>query len=151
VQAPDQIIAVIVLVNNLLSDDQRRPEFGLFGSETHHGADISLAREIEAGRRYADYRHAYTAELDAFDDNGGITCKPRAHNSWLRTMTCRRAHNSWLRMMTCSCPRVACSGRKPRPREETTAWKRQYPENTKEIRGHPSAKQEFGAIRPGKF
>ena len=75
-QAPDQIIAVIVLVNNLLSDDQRRPEFGLFGSETHHGADISLAREIEAGRRYADYRHAYTAELDAFDDNGGITCKP---------------------------------------------------------------------------
>ena len=48
VQAPDQIIAVVVLVNNLLSDDQWRPEFGLFGSEMHDGTDIGQAREIEA-------------------------------------------------------------------------------------------------------
>lgn len=67
---------MVVLVYNLLSDYQRSPEFGLFGSEMHDGTDIGQAREIEAGRRYADYRHACTAELDAFADNGRITSKP---------------------------------------------------------------------------
>ena len=69
-------ITVVVLVNNLLSDDQWSPEFGLLGSEMHDGTDIGQAREIESGRRYADYRHACTAEVDAFADHGRITSKP---------------------------------------------------------------------------
>ena len=127
VQAPDHVIAVEVVVNRLLSDHQRRPEFGLFRSETHDGTDIGQAREIKAGWCHADNRHACAAELNAFAKDGRIASKP-ARPQFM-------AENDDLFV--------------PRGRvflAETTAEQRRDSENTKEIRSDCSARQKLSAI-----